>query len=309
MSYQLKKKYKFLPLIALLVGLLFTVFIGKLSYEYYKEKERARLELASNEIVLLVKARMETYEQVLRSGVALFDVSDNVTRDAWTKFTKEQKINQNFKGIQGFGYNEVVLQKNKQNFEERMKKEGFLNYTIRPEGYRELYVPVVYIEPFDERNKKALGYDVFSEKARREAMIEAMQSGEAVITGKITLVQENDTDIQSGFVMYLPVYKKGSKLDTPQDRTSSIQGFITAPFRANDLMNGILGTMFPNIDFEIYDGDSVVEKKILYDSNAKNESSIIYKRINLTINNHAWTIVFRTNSILKSLLQISNFIL
>jgi CHASE1-domain containing sensor protein len=78
-----------------------------------------------------------------------------------------------------------------------------------------LYTSIVYLEPFDERNKKAFGYDMFSEEVRADAMTKAMQSGEAALSGKITLVQESYKDIQPGFLMYLPVYKKGSKLDSP----------------------------------------------------------------------------------------------
>jgi CHASE1-domain containing sensor protein len=84
------------------------------------------------------------------------------------------------------------LPKNKRQHEERLKKEGFANYAIRPDGEREFYAPVAYIALFDVRNQKALGYDVFSEQTRREAIGKAIRSGEATITAKVKLVQEND---------------------------------------------------------------------------------------------------------------------
>lgn len=243
---------------------------------------------------------MAAYEQVLKSGVHFFNALEDVSRHEWAIFVKEHKLNENFKGIQGFGYSEVVLPQDKQKHEESIRKEGFANYAIKPEGQREIYTSIIYLEPFDERNKRAFGYDMFSEKIRREAMSQAMQSGETRLSGKVQLKQESDKNIQAGFLMYMPVYKKDFKLDTPQERVLAIQGFVYAPFRANDLMDDILGTMLPNIDFEIYDGTLVNKENTLYDSNADNTSEKLYKTINITMNGRMWNLVFKTNNILIS---------
>ncbi|WP_229855223.1 CHASE domain-containing protein [Candidatus Sulfurimonas marisnigri] len=286
--------------ITIFIGFSISILVGWFAYKYYEEKEHLRLELATNEIVIRVKNRMSTYEQVLRSGVGLFNASDNVTRNEWAIFVSEHKLNENFNGIQGFGYSEVVLPQNKKRHEERIRKEGFSDFKIHPDGQRELYTSIIYLEPFDKRNIRAFGYDMFSEEVRREAMTKAMQSGEAILSGKIKLVQEYNKNIQAGFLVYLPVYKKGSKLDTVQDRVIATQGFVYAPFRVNDLMSGLLGTMFPNIHFEIFDGNQTIRENILFDSNKNDEFAQVYKKTNITINGHIWTLVFRTSGILKS---------
>ena len=306
MSLQLNKSYKLLPYLAILSGLIMSILAGWFTYKHYEEKENLRLEMASSEIVLLVKNRMAAYEQALRSGVALFKVSDNVTYDKWTTFVQEQKLDENLKGIQAFGYAEVVLSKNKQAHEERIRKEGFPEYTIKPEGQREFYVPVIYINPLNSANQKAFGYDMFSEKVRREAMLKAIKRGEAVLSGKIQLVQEHGKDIQAGFLMYFPVYT--------QDTTHEIQGFISAPFRSKDLMHGITGIMSPHIDFEIYDGNSTKEENTLYTSQSNHDFSTLYKTTSISIHNHTWTLVFRTCSVFESeniyiILLIPSFIL
>ena len=53
-------------------------------------------------------------------------------------------------------------------------------------------------------------------------------------------MMETDTNIQVGFLMYLPVYKKGSLHDTLSERRANIIGWAYAPFRVGDLMNNIL---------------------------------------------------------------------
>ena len=300
MDLHFNRSYKFWPYIIVVLGVLLSAASGYFTYHHYEEKERLRLESASDEIVILVKSRMATYEQVLKSGVGFFKASDNVSRNEWAIFAKEQKINENFKGIQGFGYAEVVLPNDKGQHEARIRKEGFSSFKIRPDGQRELYTSIIYLEPFDERNKRAFGYDMFSEKVRRVAMTKAMRSGEATLSGKIKLLQEYDKNVQAGFLMYLPVYKKGSKLDTPQDRVLATQGFVYAPFRANDLMDGVLGLMFAKIDVEIYDGDSLGKENLLYDANINHQNMQLLKRTNITVNGRTWTLIFKSNSALES---------
>ncbi|MFH1948346.1 MAG: CHASE domain-containing protein [Pseudomonadota bacterium] len=291
------RSYKFWPYIVIIIGLFMSAFAGWFANLHYEEKEQIRLKLISHEITLLAKTRMAGYEQVLRSGVGLFNASNNVTRDEWGRFVEEHKLNENFKGIQGFGYSEVVLPKNKQEHVERIKKEGFADYVIKPDGTREMYTAIVYLEPFDERNKRAFGYDMFSEKVRREAMTQAMQSGKAALSGKVTLVQENDKNIQAGFLMYLPVYKKGLKLETLPERVLAIQGFVYAAFRANDLMEGIVAEMFSDIDFEIYDGNSASKENLLYNSDTQHQYVKLYKEQNIMMNGRTWTLVYKTESI------------
>ena len=154
---------------------------------------------------------MILYEQALKRGVNLFNTSDCVSHNQWEIFFKEQKLYENLKGIQGFGYCEVVLPDNKEEHEQRIKKEGFNDYKIYPQGQRELYTSIIYFEPFDEANKKTFGYDMFSEKIRHEAMKVAMQTGKATLSAKITLLEEFDKEIEPAFFMYVPVYEKSSQ--------------------------------------------------------------------------------------------------
>lgn len=72
--------------------------------------------------------------------------------------------------------------------------------------------------------------------ARRAAMDQARDSGAPAITGKIRLILETGADVQHGFVMFLPVYKKGRPHDMLVSRRANIIGWVHAPFRMNNLM-------------------------------------------------------------------------
>ena len=73
-----------------------------------------------------------------------------------------------------------------------------------PANEREFYVVVQYIEPL-EQNLKALGYDVFSNVQRKEALRSAQVTGELTGTAPITLVQEADS--QAGVLFFMPVLR------------------------------------------------------------------------------------------------------
>jgi len=98
---------------------------------------------------------------------------------------------------------------------------------------------------------------MYSNEMRRNAMDLARDSGLAVISKRVTLVQETDKDIQAGFLVYLPVYRQGEPLDSVAQRRRALLGFVYSPFRVDDLMQGILGAGSPEVSFDIYDGDQV----------------------------------------------------
>ncbi len=118
----------------------------------------------------------------------------------------------------------------------------------------------------------------------------------AAISGKVKLVQETDKDVQAGFLMYLPHYRSGMPLDTVEQRQAALQGFVYSPFRANDLMQGILGPQATLLDFKVYDGDSHDEDNLLYVSRQSHDGTgtppryVAEERLQLA--GRTWTVHF-----------------
>ncbi len=46
----------------------------------------------------------------------------------------------------------------------RPSAEGFDEYRVYPSGERDTYQAIIYLEPFDWRNRRAFGYDMYSER-------------------------------------------------------------------------------------------------------------------------------------------------
>ncbi|WGS23778.1 CHASE domain-containing protein [Bradyrhizobium sp. ISRA464] len=195
----------------------------------------------------------------------------------------------------GFAKHIAAQQRNAHVLE--LRSEGFPDYQIKPAGDRDEYTSIIYLEPFDWRNRRAFGFDMFTEPVRREAMVTARDTGAPSISGKVTLVQETDQEAQNGFLMYLPVYQAAVSPATVEERRAGLVGYVYAPFRMRDLMRGILGSeQFSSLRLEIYDGATLQENE-LYDSARPSHpqmASAFTVIEPLVIDGRTWTIRFST---------------
>ena len=253
-----------------------------------------RLENQMEDVKNRMERRMQAYEQVLYGGKGLFEASEVVTRDEWKTFTDIQMIEERFPGIQGVGVSKLIV--GKDNLEihiDQVRKEGFPEYTVIPEGDREEYHPVVYLEPFNERNKRAFGYDLYSEPVRHHTIDLARDTGITAITGKIRLVQETDDNAQAGFLMHIPIYAKEKPTQTIEQRRAAFEGFVYAPFRMDDFMTHVLSITDLDITLVICDTDTDPQN-IMYDHTKVmniNESEInhsLSKSITIDVNQRQW---------------------
>ena len=77
-------------------------------------------------------------------------------------------------------------------------------------------------------------------------------------TGKVLLITEPRAPISSdsGFVIYLPVYRAGAAVGTVTERRAALQGFIFANFESDRLHARHSGQASRNllVDCKVFDG-------------------------------------------------------
>lgn len=306
---------RFLPLLVFAISLIVVHQLWQDARQNAMQDLQADFDSHVHEAVIRVERRMAAYEQVLRGVRGLFAASISVERDEFHAYANMLRLEESYPGIRGVGFSLIVPPQQKQQHIDAIRKQGFPDYTIHPEGAREIYTSVIYLEPFDERNRRAFGYDMYSDLehprdgdiapgVRRAAMERARDSGKvalsgrAVISGKVRLLMEMETDkrTQAGFLMYLPVYKNGAPLETLAERRANIVGWVYAPFRMDDLMNGILAEHADGLDIEIYDGDEVSDRALMHDSSRRDAgiSPLFRTMLSLNIVDHKWTMVIHS---------------
>jgi len=241
-----------------------------------------------------ITQRMSAHEQVLRGAAGLFAASHEVERSEFREYVAAQRLDENYPGIQGVGFASLVPAAERARYVAAVRKEGFRTFSILPEGERDPYTSILYLEPFSGRNLRALGYDMFSEPIRRAAMEAARDSGLAALSGKVTLVQETARGPQAGCLLYLAVYRNGAPHQDVLERRANLVGWVYEPFRMGDLMSGVMGERESELDLRVYDGSAVSEATLMYGTVAARAPARFEVMRVLTVAGHTWTLVVRS---------------
>ncbi len=194
--------------------------------------------------------------------------SGPVSRHEWRTYVDALRLDDSYPGILGVGFARYFRPAEMAAHLASVRAEGFPRYEVWPDGPREDYTAIIYLEPFTARNRRAFGYDMFSEAVRRTAMCRARDSGEATLSGKVKLVQETEKDVQAGVLMYIPYYGPAGLPETLEQRRSSLVGYIYAPFRMDDFIRAVLHSEFDDIDLRILESGSIGQNALLFESSS-----------------------------------------
>lgn len=270
-------------------------------YERVEERNERLFDFRVQTVTSAIDKRMQDYVQILKGAQGLYQVSDTVSREDWMIFVKSLEVNQNYPGILGIGFSKIVPEEKIKEFVIEVREKEYSHFKVWPESDRSVYTSILFLEPLNERNLRALGFDMFSDSTRREAMVKARDTGRPALTGMVKLVQETSVGVQNGFLLYLPVYGKPSQeLFSEAERRKNIIGYAYSPFRVNDLMEGIIGHRFPDIDIEIYDGTVANPSTLLYDRDTvvsyPSPKAELSRLSSLQIAGHDWLVFIKANS-------------
>lgn len=294
-----EKKWIWLLLIALIIG---TIVLSYTADINNRDAALKNFELKQQEIIGDLQQRIASNQELYRGGKGLFLASSLVTRNEWKQYVDALYLSENFPGIQAFAYAKFLKKSEKKDFIQSIKDEGFENFTIYPENDQEFLVPATFLEPFNSENKKVHGYDMWTEKKRKKAMQSAIDTGQASLSERVTLVEDiNNRPHEAGFLMFLPVFKKNKPIDTIEQRRKNIDGFVYGLLRLSDIVSEIKKEKTPHIKLEIYDGKKIMPQSLMYvsKSNLKNKTTFkkysnFQKIHHIAINNHIWTLRFTT---------------
>jgi PAS domain S-box-containing protein len=242
---------KHLPLAILVSSLTLSMILWKMYDNSLNNRAEAIYADKTAHIANSLVERMHDHEQILRGAAGLFSLNEDVSRVDWRHYVSALQLDENQPGILGVGFAKWLTPEEKDANVRKIRSEGFPEYNIRPPGERPVYTSIIFLEPFDWRNQRAFGYDMYSEPVRRAAMDKARDGNITTIAAKIILVQETDKDKQSGMLMYVPVYRQGMLLDTVEHRRMAFIGFVYSPIRMNDFVNGTLLKLPHDIAFDI----------------------------------------------------------
>lgn len=293
----MRKKLRYcVPYLVLLVGLASTAAVTAQFWTSARTKDRVSFEHRANEMSEKLSAEMDKYVTLLRATASLLTAADGVQLSEFRNFIRRLEPGKRYPGIQGLGLTQVIPKEKVPKIEEEMRRQGYDGFEIWPKDDRETYHAILFLEPLDQRNRAALGYDMFTEPTRRAAMQRACDTAEPSITSKVTLVQEIDPKRQAGFLIYMPLYQGGEVPAAVEARRAALVGYAYSPFRAGDLFKSIFPDMAGlALDFAVFDGDTSAPESLFFDSAATSGArggNALQARVPVRVLDQVWTLRF-----------------
>ena len=254
-----------------LLGPVLAVFLLGLTFLFWQAaereagaKRRQEFTASADRIVDSLKDRMAAFELVLRGVKGYHDGSDSIDRNEFRAYVEALRLPETRPGLQGVAYALNLPADQLDAHMAQMRERGFSSYTVHPPGVRARYTPITHIEPQSTDNLKALGFDISTVPAAREALDRARDTGQLALTSRLRLQQDIGRNSVSGLVMYLPIYQKDADLDSVEGRRRGMVGWVSAPFRMPDLLQGMAQQLDADIDLAIYDGNPQAGGSLLH---------------------------------------------
>ncbi|MGB3472283.1 MAG: CHASE domain-containing protein [Erythrobacter sp.] len=218
-----------------------------------RAREDAQMREYAQSIAAALERRGNNFASYLRAGAALFSTTENVEPETFRQFVSELRLDLEYRGAEGIGWITVLPASEKDAFIERERAVQPEFPDIRPPigANTQTIAPVTYFYPDIQRNRRALGFDMYSEPARAAAMAEAKRIVSPTASARIVLAQEGAGNAP-GFIIFMPAYRRvdGGR---PVDR--ALAGFVYSPFGADEFLQSALDSTAPSsLGVRLYDG-------------------------------------------------------
>ena len=215
----------FLILVAITVGAAIAV------RSHFNTESRVAFEDVVEGVLVALKEDISENLAELTAIQGLFNSTGDVSRNQFDTFVSLFFNAEH--GTQALEWIPRVPREGREEFIQKVREEGFDQFTIHPTTALEESFPVNYVFPF-EPNLAAFGFDLASNESRLAALQQARDSGALLATEPITLVQE--TEQQAGFLVFAPIYSTGDVPADLQQRRQTLSGFGLAVFRVGDFI-------------------------------------------------------------------------
>ena len=282
--------------------------IGAAYLSFSLEVSRAKESFLFNieQVEVALSERLRTYELMLRGAAGFYETTPGVDRSAWRTYTEKLRQNGLITEVQGIGFAAYVNPDALDNFVQQVRDEGFPDFSVHPQTPRDIYTAILYLEPFDERNQRAFGYDMYSEATRRDAMHRATLTRKAALSGRVELLQEMGSKKQAGTLMYVPVFDSNN-IEMQADPYKALLGWAYSPFRMTDLIDGIIQNWESDdgasVNLSIYDGRTLDEQALIYRSSRalKSEPDYLHASVPFSFGGRDWLLEFNHRDELSAL--------
>jgi two-component sensor histidine kinase len=269
-----------------------------------RARERAQMREYAQSVAAALDRSGSGFTSYLRAGAALFASVPEVSPETFDSFVRALKLNTEYSGAEGIGWIPVI---------EARDLPGFLARTRAAQpSYPDIYpapakdstgriAPVAMFAPETAVNRRALGYDMYSDAARAAAMAEAELTLRPAASGRIILLQET-SGTAPAFAIYMPVFRMGR----PDER--NLAGFVYTPFRAREFLDAAIDRQEQGrFGVRLYDGEVSTGHLLVAHTIADAAAETVQQEVNIADRKLMLVIESANVQVLSSLSMVTLF--
>ncbi len=233
----------------ILTGFVCSILAFAMVSDWEQQMLKVSFELAAKSRIETIRREIDANLHTVSSLRSLYDSTESVDRSRFKIFA--ESLLQLHPSVRAVEWIPCVKHAERVEFEASAKVDGITGFhiwerdrqeNIRSAAERPEYFPICYVEPHRE-NEIALGFDIASNPARRDALEEARDRGTMVATGRVALVHE--TSGQYGSLVFVPVYRRDVALDSESARRDALRGFVLGVFETGTMVERSLASLAP----------------------------------------------------------------
>lgn len=235
-------------LIIVTVGVIFSITLALMQLSRYRNDHSALVNQQLENANTFVTGKLALYEEILLAASGFVNVNGRQSIDdiKWQKFTTDIQLEKRYPELMGLGLTDYIKSEDVARYSETVRQATASNFTITPTGIRPEYTAIRYLQPDTEANKHAVGYDMFSEPNRNQAMLFARDNGTFGLTQGVVAVQDqnrSDKKRPLSVLMYYPIFNQSTIPASVEERRQQLVGYVYLVFRVEDILNELKGSL------------------------------------------------------------------
>jgi two-component system sensor kinase FixL len=285
-----------IPILCALVVFMITLLAYQQLKDYVQYRHEKIFALQAEHATDVIKNKVSEYEKILMGAKAFYEASDTISRERWRLYVRERRNDKDLKGYLNLGFISYLTGNQMQSHINQMQHDD-KNYHVFPKGDRELYAVIDFLEPASLLNNTSLGFDMFSDPVRKEAISRARGTGKLSASGKVKFTTIDSKSGNDGFLLFMPVYKNNVEGDSSYWVRNAPKGFIYCPYPIGLLMQIVKSRDFKEMALEIYDGEFLNRDALILDSDQHNDlldksTTSMHKLLPFEIGGRRWNLYY-----------------
>jgi len=278
---------KYLPIAAFAAVALASLAMAAFAYLASEEATRIKFEATADDAINRIESRVNLHLSLLRATDAFFTTyGGDVAADEFRAYFEALDIAKNFEGLQGIGMLGLGTPAETAVLEREILRRQGISRSVFPATDADRRTPILLYEPLARPGMVGIGYDMFSDPLRRNAIVAAIETGEPRATGRVLLGQMTSSEVWPGFIIFSPIDGRAGD--------ASPAGMLYAAFRAANLFKATL-EKFPALPIhaEVFDGLGNEETLLFKSEVAASPDMTLRATRQLLVAGMPWTIEFR----------------